>query len=102
MADADERREYPLVIIFNKRRFTRVVVDSHYETNHPDITDQLILELVRLVDGSESDPVGENYEFKYFAETLTWQGKTYRIVLTYCEEDFLGVINAFRVKEMKL
>ena len=23
------------------------------------------------------------------------------IVLTYCDEDFLGVINAFRVKEKK-
>ena len=98
---ADERREYPLAIVFNKRHFTRVVVDPHYEKNHPDTTDQLVLDLLRLLDGSESDPVSENDGFKYFAETLTWQGKSYRIVLTYCEEDFLGVINAFRVKEIK-
>jgi hypothetical protein len=98
---SDERREYPLIIVFNKRRFTRVEIDPHYEENHPDITDQLVLELVGLLDGCESDPVGENDGFKYFAETLSWQDKSYRIVLTYCEEDFLGVINAFRVKEIK-
>jgi hypothetical protein len=99
---ADERREYSLAIVFNKRRFTCVVVDPHYERNHPDITDQLVLELVKLLDGRESDPVSENDGFKYFAETLHWQSKSYRLVLTYCEEDFLGVINAFRVKEIKL
>lgn len=98
---SDERREYQLAIIFNKRHFIRVVIDPHYEKNHPDVTDQLVLDLVRLLDGVESDPVGENDGFKYFAETMAWQGKTYRIVLAFCEEDFLGVINAFRVKEMK-
>ena len=97
-----ERREYPLLLVFNRRQFSRVLIDPHYEEKHPDITDELILGLVRLLDGAEADPVGEREGFKYFAETLIWQSKTYRIVLTYCEEDFLGVINAFRVKEIQL
>ena len=98
----ENRREYPLTIAFNRRRFNLVVIDTHYEIKHPEITDQLIMELVRLLDGSELDPVGEADGFKYFAHELALQSKPYRIVLTYCEEDFLGVINVFRVKEKKL
>ena len=98
----DNRREYPLVLTFNKRCFTRVIIDPHYEEKHSDITDQLILELVQQLNGSEIDPQDETDGFKYFAHEMPWQSKLYRIVITYCEEDFLGVINVFRVKEKKL
>jgi hypothetical protein len=98
----DKRREYPLVITFNKRCFNLVVIDSHYEKKHPEISDQLILELVRQLDGRNIDPVDESDGFKYFAHEMHYQVKPYRIVLTYCDEDFLGVINVFRVKEKKL
>lgn len=59
---------------------------AHYEKKHPDMTDELILELISQLDGTQ-----------YFALTTIWQDKDYRIVLNYCEEDFLGVVNAFRV-----
>jgi hypothetical protein len=98
----EKRREYPLSIILNKRCFTLVVIDTHYEKKHPEITDQLILELVRHLDGSNIELADESGGFKYFAHEMYWQSKPYRIVLTYCEEDFLGVINVFRVKEKKL
>ena len=96
-----ERREYRLTIILNKRRFDRVVIDPHYGQNHPDMTDQVILELVKQLDGRESEPVDETNGFFYLAREVSWQDRPYRIVLTYCDEDFLGVINAFRVKEKK-
>lgn len=99
---SSNRREYSLAITFNKRCFSRVVIDPHYEEKHPDITDQLILELVKQLDGRDIEPEGEADGFKYFAHEMDWQHKSYRIVLTYCEEDFLGVINVFRVKEKKL
>jgi hypothetical protein len=57
---------------------------------------------VDQLEGTELDPSNELNGFKYFASELCWQDKFYRIVLTYCEEDFLGVINAFRVEEKKL
>ncbi len=47
----DKRRDYQVFITLNKRRFDRVVIDPHYEKNHPDITDQLILEPLKLLDG---------------------------------------------------
>ena len=98
----DERREYPLSITFNKRCFSRVIIDSHYEKKHPEINDELILELMKLLHGKEIDPVDESNGFKYFAHELHCQNKPYRIVLTYSDDSFLGVINAFRVKEIKL
>ena len=95
------RREYPISITFNRRRFTLLVIDPHYEENHPDMTDPLIIELVRQLDGSETEPESETNGFKYFVREVSMVNKFYRIILTYCEEDFLGVINAFRVKERK-
>ncbi len=98
----DKRCEYPLVLMLNKRCFSLVVVDTHYEKKHPEITDQLILELVIQLDGSIIELAGESGGFKYIAHEMRWQNKQYRIVLTYCEESFLGVINVFRVKEKRL
>jgi hypothetical protein len=79
-----------------------VISHPHYEEKHLDINDSLILELVKLLDGTEAEPEDETNGFKYFAREMVWQSKSYRVVLTYCEEDFLGVINVFRVKEKKL
>ncbi len=98
---SEDCREYKLALIFNKRNFTRLIIDPHYQKNHPDMTDQLILELIKLLDQNESEPESEQGEFKYFAETVVRQKKCYRVVLTYCEEKFLGVVSAFRVKEKK-
>lgn len=93
------RREYPGGLIFNGRRFNRVIIDQHYAENHPDMSDQLILELTGALDGKEQEPAAMRNGFHYFKIEDRWQGKRYRLILTYCEEDFLGVINAFRVKE---
>ena len=99
---SEARRSHPLTILFNDRRFLRIEIDPHYEKKHPDMTDQIILELVRLLDGQGSERVTESDGFFYCARELYWRGKPYRIVLTYGDEDFLGVINAFRVKEKKV
>jgi hypothetical protein len=98
----DNRREYPLVVTLNERCFSLLVVDSHYEKKHPEITDQLILELVGQLDRSNIELAGQSGGFKYIAHEMRWQNMRYRIVLTYCEESFLGVINVFRVKGKRL
>ena len=95
----DLRREYPHALTFNRRRFNRVLIDRHYEDNHPDMSDQTILELIKAQDGTEQEPAAERNGFLYFKIEDRWQGKRYRLILTYGEDDFLGVINAFRVKE---
>jgi hypothetical protein len=96
------RREYRLELGFNERRFTRIVIDSHYQESHPDMTDQIILDLVLSLDGQVHPVRAQREGFSYVSVDQFWRkGKTYRVILTYCEEDFLGVINAFRVKENK-
>ena len=99
MSVSSLRREYPYVLTFNGRRFNRVLIDRHYEDNHPDMSDELILELIKAQDGKEQEPAATRNGFWYFKIEDRCQGKLYRLILTYCEEDFLGVINAFRVKE---
>lgn len=95
----EKRREHLLTLTFNKRLFTQVVIDPHYKEKHPEMTDALILELVKAQDGKQQEPVSIRDGFSYFRIVDEWQGRHYRLILTYCEEDFLGVINAFRVKE---
>lgn len=99
---SEERREYLMKMIFNKRSFNRIIIDSHYEEKHPEIDDELILEIIKLLDGKVIDVAHESDGFKYFAHELYYLEKPYRIVLTYTDEDFLGVINTFRVKEIKI
>ena len=94
---SDFRRPHPLLVTLNKRRFDRLLIDPHYEEKHPDMTDEIIIELVKQLNETESEPVSVSDGFTYLACEIVWQGKPYRIVLTYCEESFLGVINAFRV-----
>ena len=95
-----ERREYQLCLTFNGRVFTRVLIDPHYKKKHPDMTDQLILELVKAQNGKEQEASSVHGGFHYFKIVDSYQDKLYRLILTYCEEDFLGVINAFRVEEI--
>ena len=61
----------------------------------------MILKLIRVLDGKYGLLEGSYKGFQFYRAEILWQRKAYRIILTYCEEDFLGVVNAFRVKEKK-
>ena len=51
------RTEYSIKLIINGRKITKVIIDTHYKEKHGDtIDDQLILELVRLIDGERFEP----------------------------------------------
>ena len=95
---SDKRRHYPIQIIINGRHIQEVVIDPHYEENHSDINDELILELVRGLDNREFKPQDrdEDWEF-YMLDRIEHQDKLYRLV--WCLKDdclFIGVINCFR------
>jgi hypothetical protein len=67
---SDKRRLYPLTLAFNKRRFNRLVIDPHYEEKHLDMTDEIIMELVKQLHETETEADGETDGFKYFAREL--------------------------------
>jgi len=37
----------------NGIEFSKVVISSHYERKHPEVTDELILKLIKQLDGKE-------------------------------------------------
>ncbi len=101
-----DRKEYPNKIEFNGSVLTKVVIDQHYKEKHGDINDELILGMLELlVDAGQFDPEDEADEcgFQYFKiEPLEFQGRYYRLILVTCKsEDYLGVVNAFRVEKKK-
>ena len=95
------RPEYHLKLNINGKNLNRVIIDQHYREKHADsINDQLILELVQELNGRTFPIEEEHDDFQYFTvEPVAKDDKSYRLVLLVCiSDDYLGVINAFRVK----
>jgi hypothetical protein len=98
-----DRKEYHLEIHINERHLNRVIIDQHYKKNHPNVTDEIILDLVRTLDGEIFPIESEVDDFQYFTvEPVFRDHNPYRIVMVLCIfDDYLGVINAFRVDRSK-
>lgn len=99
-----DRPEYKLRLRINERMVYRVLIDQHYQEKHSDLNDQTILELVKKLDGQSFPVEMIRGEFEYFrAEPVMLNQKPYRVVMVLCiSDDFLGVVNAFRVDEENL
>ena len=95
-----ERTLYKLRLTINGKHCTRVIIDQHYREKHKNIDDELILSLVKTLDHQVFPIETRENGFEYFAvEPVITQGKSFRLVLLLCVfDDYLGVINAFRVK----
>jgi len=97
------RKEYNLKLIINGRSLSRVIIDQYYRDKHIDVTDEIILGLIGEINGENYDIESENAGFQYFTvEPVFYKEKPYRLILLLCiYDDFLGVINAFRVQRKK-
>ena len=96
-----DRNEYALAVTINGRRLRRVIIDQHYRGKHGAVVnDDLILELVAELNGQTFPVQAQRGDFQYFAvEPIYRERSPYRLVLVICiTDDYLGVINAFRVK----
>lgn len=88
-------------IVVNGKSIRRVVVDPHIR-KHGDITDDLLLDLVRLLDDTDNLPVEEKDGFSYFVNLLVARGKQYRLVWLLEEDQlYIGVITAYRDERRK-
>jgi len=97
-----KRREYKLSIVVNGIHIKKVIVDPHYEERHlSSIDDDLILELVKTLDGEFHEQVDEKSPFKYFVKNeIEHDGKSYRLIwLLEDNQIYVGVVNAFRSKK---
>lgn len=97
-----ERPEYPLKITINGRNLSHVIIDQHYRVKHgQSMNDDVILDLVKTLDGKKFPPDRVQGENEYFTvEPVFHLEKPYRVILVLClTNDYLGVVNAFRVNE---
>ena len=71
---------YPLKLEVNGYQLSEVVISHHYQAKHTDITDELILELLRLfVDKRTFQP--DKLTTDYFVlEKILYQGKKYKLI----------------------
>ena len=94
-----QRREYGIRITVNGRKISKVIIDSHYEAKHTaSVNDQVILELVRQLDGRFFDPDSEDRPYTYFVtDDMALAGKRYKLVwLLEDKQIYVGVVNAYR------
>ncbi|OUR95747.1 hypothetical protein A9Q84_14695 [Halobacteriovorax marinus] len=94
-----KRREYTVDLTVNDIKITKVIVDPHYEEKHSaSIDDELILNLVKFLDGNlfEADAVKEPYSY-YVTEEISLDERRYKLVwLLEDDQIYIGVINAYR------
>ena len=70
---------------------SQIVVDDHATDKHSDVTDDIILDLVRLLDGIEQTPDDTKEPYQYFATLLPLGGKRYRLVGYLNATSFMSV-----------
>lgn len=93
------RREYDVCIVLNQRRIIKAIIDPHYEEKHAQsISDDIILALIKTLDGEELEPSGEDYPFTYFVrDRIELDKKFYKLVWLLEEgRAYIGVVNAYR------
>ena len=61
-----QRRSYNMTLTVNGRLITEVIIDPHYEEKHPDINDELILDLVKHLDGKTFPPNERQDDWEFF------------------------------------
>lgn len=85
-------------ITVNGIRIVQVVIDMHYQEKHNDhMNDDLILELVKELDGRRELPEAHTANYSYFATLIELNEKQYRLIWLL-EDDaiYIGVVNAYR------
>lgn len=93
------RRDYDISIIVNRQQISRVVIDPHYEQKHSEsISDEIVLELVKTLDGQVIAPEDVSPPYSYFVtDRIELKGRFYKLVwLLEDDQIYVGVINAYR------
>ncbi len=94
-----KRREYGINIVFNEIRITKVIVDLHYELKHAaSISDEVILNLVKMLDGRALPPDEIKPPFSYFSlDKIVLNGKRYKLIWVLEDDQiYIGIINTYR------
>jgi hypothetical protein len=96
---------YPFAATINGYKIREVQVGRHYLINHHSyMSDELILKLLEEMSGGFYEPESQTKGNFYYATHVTYLGKLYRVIWFYesYHYDVIGVINAYRVKKVKI
>ena len=95
----EEKKTYSLPIEVNGYHFSKVDISQHYKKKHADITDELILELLKLfVDKKTFQP--DKLTTDYFVlEKILHLEKKYKLVWQIENKNSFIVVNCHRIKK---
>ena len=95
----EERKTYTLKLEVNGYCFQKVEISQHYQKKHPDITDELILELLKLFADKRTfqpDKLTTDY---FVLEKIFYQEKKYKLVWQIENQSSFIVVNCYRIKK---
>ena len=95
----EEKKTYSLPLEVNGYSFQKVDISQHYQKKHSDITNELILELLRLfVDKRDFQP--DKLTTDYFVlEKILHLGKKYKLVWQIENGKTFIVVNCYRIRK---
>lgn len=90
-------------IVVNGIKVSDVIISDHYEIKHSTyMTDELVLKLVKELDGRKELPIDVKDGFSYFLTMVEYQDKPYKLVwLLQDNAIYIGVVNAHRLKSRR-
>ena len=100
MSKKEEKRwEYKLNLTFNGQKIIKLTITDHYQEKHPDIANELIISLIKMLDGirlNESDYQGDRKAFRW---GIKFEGKNYRLIFWYDDNstNHLWIRNCYRI-----
>ncbi len=89
-------------IVVNSILIEKVIIDDHVDKHIDHIDDNLVLMVVRLLDGKDFDPVSIDEVYEYYATKIKFDEKWYKLI--WLLEDgcfYLGVITLFRDRRLE-
>jgi hypothetical protein len=95
----NDKKNYPLNLEVNGYQFSQVDISQHYKEKHPDITDELILELLKLfVDKRTFQPDKLTTDF-FVLEKILHQDKKYKLVWQIKNKNTFIIVNCYRIRK---
>lgn len=89
------------VLVGNNKWIFRIVVDDHIK-KHPEISDEIIKELVKGLAWDDFKSVKQDPPFSYFVSFGWVEDKHYRMVwLLEDKQDYIGIVTVFRDKKVR-
>lgn len=83
VTEKEKRWTYQLGIVFNDQEIIRVTITDYYQKNHPDITNELVMELLTRMNGEELKPTKYDGKRKPYLWEKDYNNKRYRLIFWF-------------------